>query len=97
MKYLHCYLLKTEVVNLQGESEGELPQFLLQVDEYNETKHLEETKFLYLGDNIECLKTKILKTLQDNSIIRRGEECVIDINNSDLIIEFDGECFITTA
>lgn len=97
MKYLHCYLLKTEVVNLQGESEGDIPQFLLQVDEYNENKHLEETKFLYLDDNIECLKTKILKTLQDNSIIRRGEECVININNSDLIIEFDGEYFITTA
>lgn len=93
MKYLHCYLLRTEVVDIQGESEGELPQFLIQVDMYNEMKESEESKFLYLGDNIENLETIIPKTLQENSIIKNEEEYIIDINNSSIVIEFDGNYF----
>lgn len=95
MKYLHCYLLRTELINVQGESEGELPQFLIQVDEYNEKKKCEESKFLYLGDNIENLDIMIPKILQENAIIIKGEECIIDINNSSIVIEFDGNYFIT--
>lgn len=92
MKYLNCYILKTEVVNIYGESEGELPQYLLQVDEYNENKSLEESKFIYLGDNIENLQIAIPKVLKDNGIINKGE-AIIDINNSSMVIEFDGEYY----
>lgn len=92
MKYLHCYLLRTEVVNTRGESEGELPQYLIQVDEYNEKEKIEETKFLYLGDTIENLEIIIPKVLQENRIVC-DEPCTIDINSSSLVIEFDGNYY----
>lgn len=95
MKYLHCYLLKTEIINIEGESEGELPQFLIQVDEYNEMKECEESKFLYLGDNIENLETTIPRILQENLIITNTQEYIIDINNSSIVIEFDGNYYTT--
>lgn len=93
MKYLHCYLLRTELINIGGESEGELPQYLIQVDEYNENKKSEESKFFYLGDNIEKLDIIIPKILMENKVISNFEDCIIDINNSSIVIEFDGKYF----
>ena len=92
MKYLNCYILKTEVVNIYGDSEGELSQYLLQIEEYNDNKKLEESTFLYLNDNVDNLEIMIPKVLQDNDFITK-EETIIDINNSSMVIEFDGQYY----
>lgn len=92
MKFLNCYILRTEVVNIYGDSEGELPQYLLQVDEHNEDKRLIEPKFIYLNDNVENLEIMIPKVLQDNGLIT-NQETIIDINNSTMVIEFDGQYY----
>lgn len=92
MKYLNCYILKTEVVNIYGDSEGELSQYLLQIEEYNDNKKLEESTFLYLNDNVDNLEIMIPKVLQDNDLITK-EETIIDINNSSMVIEFDGQYY----
>lgn len=92
MKYLNCYILKTEVVNIYGDSEGDLSQYLLQVEENNDNKKLEESTFLYLNDNVDNLEIMIPKVLQENGLITK-EETIIDINNSSMIIEFDGQYY----
>lgn len=92
MKYLNCYILKTEVVNIYGDSEGELSQYLLQIEEYNDNKKLEKSTFLYLNDNVDNLEIMIPKVLQDNDFISK-EETIIDINNSSMVIEFDGQYY----
>lgn len=89
MVFLNCYLLKTEVVDLKGEPEGELPQYLLQVDKYSDIQSQVVSKFVYLNDTLEDVKLDdlIIKALKDEKIVKDKFDYLIDINNNSLIIE----------
>lgn len=88
MKYLNCYILKTEIVDLRGESVGELPQYLLQVDRYSIETRLTKSTFIYLNDIIEeeSLEELIVNALKEAKIVKDRYDYVIDVNNSAMII-----------
>lgn len=88
MKYLNCYILKTEITDLRGESMGELPQYLLQVDRYSVQTELTKSTFIYLNDTIDerPLEELIVNALKEAKIVKYGYDYVIDVNNSALVI-----------
>lgn len=88
MKYLNCYILKTEITDLRGESAGELPQYLLQVDRYSIEARLTKSTFIYLNDIIEeeSLEELIVNALKEAKIVKDRYDYVIDVNNSAMII-----------
>lgn len=88
MKYLNCYILKTEIVDLRGESAGELSQYLLQVDRYSIETRLTKSTFIYLNDIIEeeSLEELIVNALKEAKIIKDRYDYVIDVNNSAMVI-----------
>lgn len=89
MVFLNCYLLKTEIVDLKGEPEGELPQYLLQVDKYSDIKTEVVSKFIYLNDRLDDVQLDdiIIKALKDEKIVKDKFDYLIDINNNSLVIE----------
>lgn len=91
MTYLNCYLLRTEIIDKEGELVGELPQYLLQVDKYSDIHKQTVSKFIYLNDTLENvdLSDIIVKALREEKIIKDKFDYIIDLNNNSLVIEFN--------
>lgn len=91
MVYLNCYLLKTEIVDLTGESVGDLPQYLMQVDKRVDNDKITETKFVYINDTLEDIELEdyVVEALREEKIIKDKFSYLIDINNNSMVIEFN--------
>lgn len=90
MKRINCFILKSEIVNIEGVSEGEQPHYLLQVDSYNESTDITDSKILYLTDIIDdTIDDTIINTLEDAEIILKDDTTFeIDVNHSNRVFVY---------